>query len=260
MGALHEYTKIRKRIKEENREEKLSINKNVEKIQNIIDCAREEKRTNLIETEARQILSQYDIPMSTYQLAKNQSQAIKIAKDIGFPIAMKVVSPDILHKSEAKGIILNIKNQKEAKNAFVELIKRAKVYNKNADIRGVIVTPMERQDIELIVGVSKDKTFGPTIMFGLGGIYVEALKDVSFRVAPLSKVDALDMIKETKCFSILKGIRGQKGINIDALTSLLLKISTLAIDNPEIDEIDLNPIFAYEENLSIIDARITIQN
>lgn len=260
MGALHEYRTIRRRIKEENQEKKHPITKNIQNIQNIIDCARKEKRKNLLETEARKILMQYDIPMSAYQLAKNQSQSIEIAKKIGFPIAMKIVSPDILHKSEAKGIILNINNQKETKNAFAELIKRAKHYNKSADIRGVIVTPMEKQGIELIVGMSKDKTFGPTIMFGLGGIFVEALKDVSFRVAPLSKVDALDMIKETKCFSILKGFRGQKGININALTSLLLKISTLAIDIPEIDEIDLNPIFAYEENLSIIDARMTIQN
>ncbi len=171
---------------------------------------------------------------------------------------MKIVSPDIIHKTDAGGVKLNIKDKKEAKLAYQEIILKVKKYNKNAKISGIIAYPMVPQGTEVIIGMMKDPHFSPVIMFGLGGIFVEVLKDVSFRILPLEERDAQEMITEIKGYEILKGVRGEGPKDIKAIKNLILKISQLALENPEISEIDLNPVFVFEKGLQVIDARMIL--
>jgi acyl-CoA synthetase (NDP forming) len=171
---------------------------------------------------------------------------------------MKIVSPDIIHKTEAGGVKVGIKDEKEAKAAYQEIIFNAKKYNKEAKISGIIAYSMIPQETEIIIGMMKDPCFGPTIMFGLGGIFVEILKDISFRILPIEARDAEEMISEIKGYKILKGIRGEAPKDVQAIKDLLLKISQLTLDNPEINEIDLNPVFIFNQGLQVVDARMIL--
>jgi len=225
----------------------------------IIDKAKAAHRMNLVETEARSILKEYDLPVSDFKLAKNKEQAIKIAKEIGFPVVMKIVSPDIIHKSDTGGVKLNLGSESQVSEAFSEIIDSAKIYSEEAEIWGVIITRMERKGVEIVIGMTRDNTFGPTIMFGLGGIFVEILRDVSFRVAPVTKRNAYEMIKQIKGFPVLSGVRGQKSVDIDPIADIIRKISILATENSEIGELDLNPVLAFESTASIVDARIILR-
>jgi len=171
---------------------------------------------------------------------------------------MKIVSPDIIHKTDAGGVKIGIKDEKEAESAYQEIIFKAKKYNKKVKISGVIVYPIVPQGTEIIIGMMKDPHFGQVIMFGLGGIFVEVLKDISFRILPIEERDAGEMINEIKGSKILKGVRGEGPKDIKAIKNLLLKISQLALENPEINEIDLNPIFVFEKGLQVIDARMIL--
>ena len=224
----------------------------------IINHVKTSNRVNLVETEARDILKAYGLPMQIYKLATDIDEAVEAARQIGFPVAMKIVSPEIIHKTDAKGVKLNLNNQEDDASAFTEIMHNAKAYKATAEIYGVIVIPMEKQGTEVIIGMIDDSTFGPTIMFGLGGIFVEVLEDVSFRVAPLSTVDALEMVQEIKAFPVLQGIRGQEAADIKTITDMLANASRMAIENPEIKEIDLNPIFVFPKGASVIDARIIL--
>jgi len=171
---------------------------------------------------------------------------------------MKILFPDILNKSDAKGVKLNIKDEKEAELAYQEIIFKAKKYNKKVNISGVIVYPIVPQGTEIIIGMMKDPHFGPVIMFGLGGIFVEILKDISFRILPLEERDAREMITEIKGYEILKVVRGKTPRDIQAIKEVLMKISQLTIENPEINEIDLNPIFVFYKGLQVVDARMIL--
>ena len=221
----------------------------------IIEKAKKEKRS-LLETEAKELLKQYGIPVPDFRLIKSEEEIFGLAKEIDFPIVMKIVSPDIIHKTDAGGVKVGIKDEKEAELAYQEIISKAKEYNKNAEISGVIAYAMVPQGTEIIIGMMKDPHFGPVIMFGLGGIFVEILKDISFRILPIEERDAREMINEIKGFEILKGVRGEGPKDIKEIKNLLLKISQLALENPEINEIDLNPIFVFEKGLQIVDARM----
>ncbi|GAI30824.1 unnamed protein product [marine sediment metagenome] len=223
----------------------------------IIEKAKKEKRS-LLETEAKELLKEYGIPVHDFKLIKSEDEIIGLAKEINFPIAMKIVSPDIIHKSDAGGVKLNIKNETEARLAYREIISKAKEYNKEAQIFGVITYSMIPKATEIIIGMMKDPHFGPVIMFGLGGIFVEILKDISFRILPIEEIDAREMIAEIKGYEILKGARGEGPKDIKAIKNLLLKISQLTLDNPEINEIDLNPIFVFEKALQVVDARMIL--
>lgn len=227
------------------------------KVHQIIEKAKKEKRS-LLETEAKKLLKEYGIPVPDFKLIKSEEEITGLAKEINFPIAMKIVSPDIIHKSDAGGVKLNIKDEKEAKLAYQDIFLKVKKYNNRAKIVGVIVCPMLPQTTEIIIGMMKDPHFGPVIMFGLGGIFVEILKDISFRILPLEERDAREMITEIKGYEILKGVRGEGPKDIKAMKNLLLKISQLALENPEISEIDLNPVFVFEKGLQVIDARIIL--
>jgi len=223
----------------------------------IIEKAKKEKRS-LLETEAKELLKEYGISVPDFKLIENEEEISGLAKEINFPIAMKIVSPDIIHKTDAGGVKLNIKDEKEAKLAYQEIISKAKKYNKEAQIFGVITDSMILQGTEIIIGMMQDPHFGPVIMFGLGGIFVEVLKDISFRILPIEERDAQEMINEIKGYEILKGVRGEGPKDIKAIKNLLLKISQLALENPEISEIDLNPVFIFEKGLQVIDARMIL--
>ncbi len=223
----------------------------------IIEKAKKEKRS-LLETEAKELLKEYKIPVPDFRLIKYEDEVSKITGEIGFPLVMKIVSPDIIHKTDAGGVKVGVKNEKEAKLAYQEIIFNVKKYNKEARIEGVIVYPLIPKEVEVIVGMIRDPHFGPVAMFGLGGIFVEVLKDVSFRIIPLEERDAQEMITEIKGYEILKGVRGKPSRDIQAIKEVIMKVSKLTMENPEINEIDLNPIFVFEKGLQVVDARIIL--
>jgi len=226
-------------------------------VHRIIQKAKKEKRS-LLETEAKELLKEYGIPVPDFKLIKSEEEISGLAKEMNFPIAMKIVSSDIIHKTDAGGVKLNIKDEMEARLAYQEIISKAKKYNKNAKISGAIVDSMIPEGTEIIIGMMKDPHFGPVIMFGLGGIFVEVLKDISFRILPIEARDAEEMISEIKGYKILKGIRGEAPKDIQAIKDLLLKISQLTLENPEISEIDLNPVFLFGKGLQVVDARMIL--
>jgi len=226
-------------------------------VHKLIKKAKIENRS-LLETEAKELLREYGIPVPAFKLIKSEEEISGLAKEMNFPIAMKIVSSDIIHKTDAGGVKVDIKTEKEARIAYQEIIFEAKKYNKRAKISGVIVYPMVPQGTEIIIGIMQDPHFGPVIMFGLGGIFVEVLKDISFRVLPIEERDAEEMISEIKGYKILKGIRGEAPKDIQAIKDLLLKISQLTLENPEISEIDLNPVFLFGKGLQVVDARMIL--
>ena len=223
----------------------------------LIKKAKIENRS-LLEIEAKELLREYEIPVPVFKLIQNEEEINQIEKDIGYPVVMKIVSPDIIHKSDAGGVKLNIKDEKEAESAYREIVLKAIKYNKKAKISGVIAYKMIPQATETIIGMMKDPHFGPVIMFGLGGIFVEVLKDISFRILPLEERDAREMITEIKGYEILKGARGNPPRDIQAIKEVLMKVSKLTMENLEINEIDLNPIFVFEKGLQVVDARMIL--
>jgi acyl-CoA synthetase (NDP forming) len=225
----------------------------------IISQARREGRKALLETEAKAICTEYAIPVTTFKLAKNEGEAAEFAGQIGFPVVLKIVSPDIIHKSDAGGVMVNLKSVVEVRNAYGKILENAKKYNSAAKIVGVLVQEMAPQSTEVIVGAIKDPQFGQTLMFGLGGIFVELLNDVTFRVAPITREDAHEMVIKVKAYPLLKGYRNTPPADIDAIISVLLNTSKLVMDYPEIKELDLNPIMAYEEGAKTVDARIILE-
>lgn len=225
----------------------------------IINQAKEEGRKALLETEAKTICTEYGITVTKFSLAKSEAEASCQAQQIGYPIVLKIVSPDIIHKSDAGGVLVNLKNAVEVAEGYKKIIENAKKYKSDAKIVGVLVQEMAPQSTEVIVGAIKDPQFGQTIMFGLGGIFVELLKDVNFRVAPITKEDAKEMITRLKAFPLLNGYRGSKPADIDALAAILCNTSRLIMENPEIKELDLNPVMAYPEGAKTVDARIILE-
>ena len=203
----------------------------------MISKAREENR-GLFEIEAMDILKGYGINVPNYRLAKLEEDAVIMAREIGYPVVMKIVSRDILHKTDSGCVKLNLKNDEEVKSAYKEIIYNAKEVNKEVCIEGVVIYPLVPKGIEVIIGVTDDDQFGSAIMFGLGGIFIEVLKDVVFRIIPVTEQDTREMIKE--------------------IVDVVLKISKLVLDFPEIREIDLNPIYVYDEGLTVVDARILV--
>ena len=229
------------------------------KIQGIIDKARSENRTFLLEPESKQIMKLLEIKTTEYQVATDKSEAKVIARKIGFPVVMKIVSPQVIHKTDAGGVKLNVNSDNEVAAAFDEITRNARNYNAKADIRGVLIEKMVKPSTEIIIGVTRDPTFGPAIMFGLGGIFVELLKDVSFRIAPITQSDAKEMINEIKALPMLQGFRGGPNVDLKNIVETLLKVSKFTIDYiDDILEIDLNPIFAYDDHLLTVDARVIL--
>jgi acetyl-CoA synthetase (ADP-forming) len=229
------------------------------KTSQIISQAQHEGRKALLETEAKAICMDYSIPVTAFKLAKNEDEAAKLAEQIGFPVVLKIVSPDIIHKSDAGGVIVNLNSAVEVRSACGKILENAKKYNSAAKIVGVLVQEMAPQSTEVIVGAIKDPQFGQTLMFGLGGIFVELLKDVTFRIAPVTREDVVEMITEVKAYPLLKGYRNTPPADLEAIISILLHTSKLVMDYPEIKELDLNPVMVYEKGAKTVDARIILE-
>lgn len=226
----------------------------------IIETARKEGRNMLTEIEAKQLLKGAGIGVVETRLATSKEQAVAIAKELGYPVVMKIASADVVHKSDAGGVKLGLKTATQIGKAYDEIMKSIKAAFPNAKIDGVSVQTMARQGVEVIIGMSKDAQFGPVLMFGLGGVLVEILKDVSFRIVPLVKRDAKEMIREIKGFPLLEGYRGSEPVDVENLENMLLKVSEFIEKTPEIKELDLNPIFAYKDGAVAVDARVILEN
>ena len=213
----------------------------------------------LDEVESKNLLKKAGIPVIEARLASTKSEAVAISKETGFPVALKIISPDIVHKSDAGGVKLGLGNASKVGSAYSEMTASIKKKVPGARIEGVSVQKMATSGVELIIGMNKDPQFGPVIMFGLGGILVEVLKDVSFRLVPVSRLDAAEMVREIKGHALLEGYRGQKPVDIASLEKLIVKVSDFIEKNPQIKELDLNPLFADGKNIMAADARIVLE-
>ncbi len=226
----------------------------------LFDKAKKEGRFILTEFESKKVLKQVGISVVETKLAKTQKEAVSLSQRIGFPVVLKIASPDVIHKSDSAGVKLGLNNIGQVKTAYNQIMKSINRRYPDAVIHGVSVQKMVPPGTEVIVGVSKDPQFGPVIMFGLGGIFVEVLKDVSFRIIPVSEKDAQEMIQGIKGYPLLQGYRGKEPVKIPALVQMILKISTFVEASPEIRELELNPIFAYRDRAVAADARIILED
>ncbi len=233
----------------------------------IFETALHEGRTFVLEHEAKDIMKAYGIPIPPYDTAATEDEAVEKSKAIGFPVVLKILSKDVLHKSDAGGVKLNLKNEEDVRSAFREIMENAKKYGEEkgheVDLsRGVFITEFSEMGTEIIVGVTRDPQFGHALMTGLGGIFVEVLKDVSFRLIPMGEIDAREMLSELKAYKILEGVRGEPPRDVDALVDVMLKVSKMIDENQEITELDCNPTFVYEKGkgVLVVDARILIEN
>ena len=225
----------------------------------ILKRVAEDGRKILLENEAKSVCMEYGIPVAKFKLAKSEVEAVKAAEEIGYPVVLKVVSPDIVHKSDVGGVILNLKNSSDVQSAYKQILENVKAKKEEAKILGVLVQEMALPSTEIIVGAIKDPQFGHALMFGLGGVFVEVLRDVTFRIIPVTEAEAREMITEVKAYPLLKGYRNMPPADIDAIVYILLNTSRLVMENPKIKELDLNPIIVYEKGAKTVDARIILE-
>ncbi len=259
ISALREYARMKEIVSEPD-EQLLNVNKDL--ALQVIQSARLDGRDALTEIEAKEVFAAYGLPTTTTKLAKSEEQAVSLAKEIGFPIVMKIVSPDILHKSDAGGVKVNIKDESSCREAYRSILHNSKEYKADANIHGVAIQEMAPWGTEVILGSINDTTFGPTMMFGLGGIFVEVLKDVTFRVAPVSKKSALRMIEEIRGAPILAGVRGEEPRDREILAETISRYAQMITDlKDDISESDANPVLVYAEGkgLKVVDARIILK-
>ena len=224
----------------------------------IFTQARREKRSVLTEIESKRILIDAGIHCTDTRLARTREEALSLADAIGYPVVLKISSTGITHKSDAGGVRVNLNSRADVEAAYDGIMTSARQKFPSADIEGISVQTMAKAGIEVIMGMTQDPTFGPVLMFGLGGILVEVLKDVSFRIAPLEQTDAAAMIGEIKGRKLLEGYRGQDPADKSCLENMLLKLSAFADGKREIAEIDMNPVFAYKDGAVVVDARIIL--
>lgn len=225
----------------------------------IIGQARREGRTLLTEIESKELIKEAGINVVETRLAATREEALKFAQECGLPVGLKICSIDVVHKSDAGGVKLNLKSVEDVAKACDDIYQSVSQKVPNARIQGLAVEPMAKPGVEVIIGMSKDPQFGPVIVFGLGGIMVEVIKDVALRIAPLSPRDAREMIREIKGYMMLTGYRGQPPVDTATLEKWLVNISQFVMAHPEIKEIDLNPIFAYPEGAVAVDARVILE-
>ena len=224
----------------------------------IIQKARKEKRTVLTEIEAKFILGEIGINCTKTLLAATKEEAVALSEEMGYPVVLKISSVDITHKSDAGGVKVNLGDREAVEKAYDEIMTSCRAACPDADIEGVAVQGMAKIGTEIIMGMIKDPSFGPVVMFGLGGVLVEILKDVSFRIVPIEKNDAVEMIEEIQGKKMLEGYRGQDPVDIPYLQEMLVKLSDFVDQTPGIEEIDMNPVFAYKEGAAVVDARIIL--
>lgn len=227
-------------------------------VDDILAKAKGENRTILTEIEAKQILKEAGINCTDTRLAVDKAQAATLSEEIGYPAVLKISSVDITHKSDAGGVKVNLKDKAEVENAFDEIMASCRAAYPEAKIEGVAVQGMAKMGTEIIMGMIKDPSFGPVVMFGLGGVLVEVLQDVSFRIVPIETIDAEEMIGEIQGKKLLEGYRGHDPADIPCLRDMLVKLSDFVDRTPGIEEIDMNPVFAYKEGAAVVDARIIL--
>jgi acetate---CoA ligase (ADP-forming) len=259
MAGLRDYAKLHEKkssldFKSDAKARKASLE--------IIAKARADGRDSLTEIEAKEVFKAYGLLVTNTQLSKSEDEAVALAKKVGFPVVMKIVSPEILHKSDAGGVKVNIKDEDSVRAAYKTIIANAKAYKPDANIHGIAIQEMAPIGTEVIMGSVNDPTFGPTVMFGLGGIFVEVLKDVTFRVAPVAEEQAMEMLEEIRSAAILKGVRGETPRDRKALAETLSKYSNMILDlADEVAESDANPVFVYEDGkgVKVVDARVILK-
>lgn len=232
-----------------------------EEISQMLTSILEDGRKTLTEHESKKVLSNMDISVTETVLATTELEAVDAARDLKYPVVMKVSSPDIVDKSEAGGVRVGISSEIEVRQAFEDLRLNAKSWDEEADIHGVVVQKYVPEAQSVIIGVIQDQSFGPTVTFSLSGVWNEVLEDLSYRLAPTSEEDAKEMIEEINAHPILAGVAGGTPVDKDALVDIIKKTSELPVEFREISEIDLDPVFAYErgEGAIVVDARITLK-
>src|SRR5512132_1640647 len=236
----------------------MTMANNKTEVRRILDKVKAEGRTSLTAPEGKLVCDAYGIPVPKEGVATSAAEAQKLAGSMGFPVVMKIVSPDILHKTEAGGVIVGVKSADEAASAYETIVANAKKYRADAKIVGVQIQQMIKGGQEVIVGAVTDGSFGKLVAFGLGGVLVEVLKDVTFRLAPATKDEALSMLDGIQAHDMLKGVRGGDPVSRDALADVIVKVSQLVSDFPEIVELDLNPVFATKKDAIAADVRIVV--
>jgi acetyl coenzyme A synthetase (ADP forming)-like protein len=227
-------------------------------VRKILDLVKADKRTSLTAPEGKLVCDAYGIPVPGEGVAKSAGEAAKLASDIGFPVVMKIVSPDILHKTEAGGVVVGVKTAADVEKNYATILANARKYKSDAKIEGIQIQQMLLGGQEVIIGAVTDGSFGKLVAFGLGGVLVEVLKDITFRLAPATKQDALSMLDGIQAHEMLKGVRGSDPVNRDAIADIIVNVSTLITDFPEIAEMDLNPVFATKANAIAADVRIVV--
>jgi len=230
------------------------------KAREIISSALREGRKKLLEHESMALLEAYGIPVAPFKFILDESEA-KLAEDIGYPLVVKVVSPDIVHKSDVGGVVLGVSSWREVEEAIAKIKASVREREPGARLSGFLLQKMmPKGGVEVIVGGLRDPVFDGVVMFGLGGVFVEVFRDVSFRVTPVSKDDALEMVREIKSFRILQGYRGGRPVDLEALADIIVKVSRLLSDLREVSEMDINPVIAYPEGAFAVDARFLLNS
>lgn len=223
----------------------------------ILEIALKEKR-NLTEDESYFLLSEYGVTVPKYEVASSLEETMEKSKSLGFPLVMKVISPDIIHKTDIRGVVLNIKNEKQARDSYQNMMGNVKKSKPEAKIHGVLLYNQLPEGVEVIIGMTRDAQFGPTVMFGLGGIFTEVLQDVTFRICPVTRIDIKEMIHDIKGIKMLKGYRGQSSCDLNALIDIIMTISEISLNYSIIKTIDLNPIIVYEKGAVVVDAKVLL--
>ncbi|KXA90236.1 hypothetical protein AKJ39_00170 [candidate division MSBL1 archaeon SCGC-AAA259J03] len=230
-------------------------------VSEILEAAREDNRTVLTEYESKNILSKWGVSVAKTILAKDELEAVDAARDLKYPVVMKISSPDVIDKEEVEGVRVGVSSEIEVRQAFEDLKLNTKSFNRNAEIHGVVVQEYVPEAKEVVIGIIQDPSFGPTVTFGLGGVWIEVLEDMSYRLAPVSEKDAEEMIKEISGYPILSGVRGEPSVDMEGIVNIIKKISELPVEFREISEINLNPVFAFErgKGAKVVDAQITLK-
>lgn len=256
LSGMVKYSKIRRRDHEEGY---VLYDADKGKVREILKLVREDGRTVLLTHEAFAVMSAYGIPVPRGGVARSEEEAVDIAERVGYPVAMKVVSPQILHKTDVGGVMLNLNCQEDVRKSYYTILSNVHKYAPHAMVYGIYVQRMLEQGKEFIVGMSRDPTWGPMLAFGLGGIYVNLVEDVAFRIAPITRSEALQMMSETKAYRLIQGFRGEPPLDLEAILDVILRLSQLSTDFPEITEVDINPLFAYRRGCVALDVKITIE-
>jgi len=233
-----------------------SKNREAEKIVEDILAA---GRNTALPDEALALVKLFGVDVPEYALVKTAEEAVEVSKEIGFPLALKIASQDVLHKSDIGGVVINLKNVEEVERNYNKVLDNLKRIVPDARIGGVLIQKQLPEATHLIVGGVYDEQFGPTVMFGLGGVFVELFKDVSFRIAPVTETEAMEMVKEIKAYPVLSGYRGSKKLDIEQVTKTIVNISELITNISIIQEVELNPLFAYEKSVIAVDARVILK-